>query len=328
MILFVTLLQIVLLSGFWGLPGPSNNGEWRKSCRRIADRGGGRGGRRHKRVDQVRSWPGCWWDIFIAISWNLSSLWGETSSEGPDRDSLNSASSSGGRQREEENDYQVDGGDEEDEDGGEAVEDDGDSDDQDDVDDEITAVFAENGAGDDGMSKSWHGSRSARWPMLKSLELTLTIFFSQKSLSFFVDINGAESPGPPPLTRFLFFHCVILDIATARFLSWTLQFPIKWQFDWNQVASNITIFDLPIFRVIVFIALGYQFSGKWQSPSHSRLNPKSISFLIEDNSICFLVLPPYHLFGQIWLLFLVSLSSSIQSRWSIVWTNCLAPHVL
>ena len=40
--------------------------------------------------------------------------------------------------------------------------DDGDSDDQDDVDDEITAVFAENGAGDDGMSKSWHGSRSAR----------------------------------------------------------------------------------------------------------------------------------------------------------------------
>ena len=102
----------------------------------------------------------------------MSSLWGETSSEGPDRDSLNSASSGGGQQREEENDYQVDGGDEEDEDGGEAVEDDGNSDDQDDVDDEITAVFAENGAGDDGMSKSWHGSRSARWPMLKSLELT------------------------------------------------------------------------------------------------------------------------------------------------------------
>ena len=29
--------------------------------------------------------------------------------------------------------------------------------------------------------------------------------FSQKSLSFFVDISGAESPGPPPaLTRFIF----------------------------------------------------------------------------------------------------------------------------
>ena len=34
--------------------------------------------------------------------------------------------------------------------------------DQDDVDDEITAVFAE-GETEDGMSKSWHGSRSARY---------------------------------------------------------------------------------------------------------------------------------------------------------------------
>ena len=33
---------------------------------------------------------------------------------------------------------------------------------QDDVDDEITAVFAEGEQGEDGMSKSWHGSRSAR----------------------------------------------------------------------------------------------------------------------------------------------------------------------
>lgn len=101
---------------------------------------------------------------------------GETSSEGPDRDSLNSASSGNGQQREEENDY------------------------QDDVDDEITAVFAENGAGDDGMSKSWHGSRSA----------------SQKSLSFFVDINGAESPGPPPLTRSMSHSQSCRQVSSAR----------------------------------------------------------------------------------------------------------------
>ena len=37
-----------------------------------------------------------------------------------------------------------------------------DSKNQDDVDDEITAVFAEGEPGEDGMSKSWHGSRSAR----------------------------------------------------------------------------------------------------------------------------------------------------------------------
>ena len=81
---------------------------------------------------------------------------GETSSEGPDRDSLNS----GGSRRGEEEEY------------------------RDDLDDEITAVFAE-GEEEDGMSKSWHGSRSA----------------SQKSLSFFVDISTG-SPGPPPaLTR-------------------------------------------------------------------------------------------------------------------------------
>ena len=139
----------------------------------------------------------------------------------------------------------------------------------------------------------------------------IIIFFSQKSLSFFVDINGAESPGPPPLTRFLFFHFVILDIATARFLSWTLQFPIKRQFDWNQVASNITIFDLPIFRIMLFIALGYHFWGTWQSPSQSRLNPNSIYFLIEDNSSClFFGIAPIPF---IWLLFLALLSSSIQS---------------
>ena len=81
---------------------------------------------------------------------------GETSSEGPDRDSLNS----GGSRHGEEEEY------------------------RDDLDDEITAVFAE-GEEEDGMSKSWHGSRSA----------------SQKSLSFFVDISTGSPAPPPPLTR-------------------------------------------------------------------------------------------------------------------------------
>lgn len=57
-----------------------------------------------------------------------------------------------------------------------------DSKNQDDVDDEITAVFAEGEPGEDGMSKSWHGSRSARCGTLL-IQPFWTFFVSVKRAS-------------------------------------------------------------------------------------------------------------------------------------------------
>ena len=126
---------------------------------------------------------------------------------------MNSGSSSSGQRREEESaDYQVEP---------QFKPKMRNSKNQDDVDDEITAVFAEGEPGEDGMSKSWHGSRSARCRTLNLQQLLFILFDlpehfpSQKSLSFFVDISGAESPGPPPaLTRSILFSLLTSQVLT------------------------------------------------------------------------------------------------------------------
>ena len=125
---------------------------------------------------------------------------------------------------------------------------------QDDVDDEITAVFAEGEPGEDGMSKSWHGSRSARFSTLSLIYFSTfpnILHFSQKSLSFFVDISGAESPGPPPaLTR-------------STFISPSSTYP-----SFYQVPSHILNFNTlqkPSFEIFVSLLMNPS-----QSPSVLR----------------------------------------------------------
>ena len=126
-----------------------------------------------------------------------------------------------------------------------------DSKNQDDVDDEITAVFAEGEPGEDGMSKSWHGSRSARCGTYLYSTCPDILRFSQKSLSFFVDISGAESPGPAPaLTRSIFFSPLLKFLTSHivnRFLlcwlhqvqpSWFLNCEEIWQGPFSSLLTN------------------------------------------------------------------------------------------
>ena len=112
----------------------------------------------------------------------LGPMCGESSSEGAEQDSLNSNEENPPRNISRTS-YVIDNhGD-------------------DDIDDEITAVFADGDKSvenDDTMSKSWHGSRSS----------------SQKSLSFFVDLN---SSGPaPPLNRSMSHSQAQRRVSSAR----------------------------------------------------------------------------------------------------------------
>ena len=72
---------------------------------------------------------------------------------------------------------------------------------EDDLDDEITAVFNEEGT-DDCMSKSWHGSRSS----------------SQRSLAFFVDLNSSGPTGehPPGINRSMSHSQAGRRVSSAR----------------------------------------------------------------------------------------------------------------
>ena len=72
---------------------------------------------------------------------------------------------------------------------------------EDDLDDEITAVFNEEGT-DDCMSKSWHGSRSS----------------SQRSLAFFVDLNSSGPAGdhPPGINRSMSHSQAGRRVSSAR----------------------------------------------------------------------------------------------------------------
>ena len=112
----------------------------------------------------------------------LGPVCGESSSEGADQDSLNSAEDVPPRNFSRTSYVIDDRGD-------------------DDIDDEITAVFNDGERSvedEDTMSKSWHGSRSS----------------SQKSLSFFVDIS---SSGPPPaLSRSMSHSQAQRRVSSAR----------------------------------------------------------------------------------------------------------------
>jgi hypothetical protein len=94
----------------------------------------------------------------------------------------------------------------------------------DDIDDEITAVFADgdkSAENDDTMSKSWHGSRSS----------------SQKSLSFFVDLNS--SGPPPPLNRSMSHSQAQRRVSSARSRTRTGSCNTSFFIDLNQSASGV-----------------------------------------------------------------------------------------
>jgi len=135
----------------------------------------------------------------------LGPVAGESSSEGADQDSLNSGEEVPPRNISRTS-YVID--------------DHGD----DDIDDEITAVFADghrSAEGQDTMSKSWHGSRSS----------------SQKSLSFFVDFDS--SGPPPPLSRSMSHSQSQRRVSSARSRTRTGSCSTSFFVDLNQSSAGV-----------------------------------------------------------------------------------------